>query len=410
MTIPPGFEFFLIMLLPVAAASGWYAAQRSIRDTTNALPIRPIRADYFKGIHYLLYEQPDRAIEAFISVLEVEDETAETHLALGNLYRRRGEMERAIRIHQNLVEQSTLNSNQRFEALLELGQDYLSAGLLDRAEDLFQDLVKNNHHTVQALRQLIEIYEQEKDWDKAIDSARKLETVTGNQLSWVVAHYYCEKAEQALRDNERDTAFDIIRQALHAHAECVRASLIQGDILVKSGDPEQALQAYRRVETQDPDYLPEAIDRMYHCYRLLEKPMLEKHGDPASKKSHAITTFFAALLQRYKGVSVTLALSEIKRQEEGQHEAMAFLTEKLRERPSLRGYQRLLEMGFERGVVSGNASDHFVILKGLISGLLRDRPVYQCRNCGFPAKFLHWQCPGCKNWNTVKPIQGVEGE
>nr|VFK56937.1 MAG: Lipopolysaccharide biosynthesis regulator YciM, contains six TPR domains and a predicted metal-binding C-terminal domain [Candidatus Kentron sp. TC] len=404
MSIFPGFEFLLLMLLPVAAASGWYVAQRSIRGATDTPKGKHLRPDYFKGIHYLLYEQPDRAVEAFIKVLEVEDETAETHLALGNLYRRRGEMERAIRIHQNLVERSTLNSEQRFEALLELGQDYLRAGLLDRAEYLFRDLVKNRHHTVQALRQLIEIYEQEKDWDKAIDSARKLEKITGNQLRAVVAHYYCEKAEQALRSNQGDTVMGIIEQALDVHDGCVRASLIEGDIFASSGSLEQALQAYRRVETQDSDYLPEAIKRMYYCYCVLEGSDYQ-----ALKKSSAISEFFSSLLRRYNGVSVTLALSEIKRREKGGHEAVAFLTGKLRERPSLRGYQRLLELGFD-GMVSGNASDHFVILRELITGLLKNRPVYQCHQCGFLAKTLHWQCPGCKNWNTVKPIRGVEGE
>nr|VFK11888.1 MAG: Lipopolysaccharide biosynthesis regulator YciM, contains six TPR domains and a predicted metal-binding C-terminal domain [Candidatus Kentron sp. LPFa] len=403
MSIPPGFEFFLLMLLPVAAASGWYLARKDIRDTTNALPGKPLRPDYFKGIHYLLYEQPDRAIEAFIKVLEVEDETAETHLALGNLYRRRGEMERAIRIHQHLIDRSTLNSEQRIEALLALGQDYLSAGLLDRAEDLFQDLVKNRYHTVQALRRLMEIYEQEKDWDKAIDSARKLEKITGNRLRVVIAHYYCEKAEHALRTNRKDTVMGIIEQALDAHGGCARASLIEGDILVRSGSPEQALQAYRRVEIQDSDYLPEAIERMYYCYRLLQ----ESHQ--VSKNSHAITAFFSSLLPRYNGVSVILALSEIKRREEGRQEAMAFLTGKLRERPSLRGYQRLLEMESD-GVASDDASDHFAILRELITSLLKDRPIYRCYQCGFSAKTLHWQCPGCKNWNTVKPIRGAEGE
>nr|VFK19465.1 MAG: Lipopolysaccharide biosynthesis regulator YciM, contains six TPR domains and a predicted metal-binding C-terminal domain [Candidatus Kentron sp. LPFa]VFK33844.1 MAG: Lipopolysaccharide biosynthesis regulator YciM, contains six TPR domains and a predicted metal-binding C-terminal domain [Candidatus Kentron sp. LPFa] len=404
MSIPPGFEFFLLMLLPVAAASGWYLARKDIRDTTNALPGKPLRPDYFKGIHYLLYEQPDRAIEAFIKVLEVEDETAETHLALGNLYRRRGEMERAIRIHQHLIDRSTLNSKQRIEALLALGQDYLSAGLLDRAEDLFQDLVKNRHHTVQALRRLMEIYEQEKDWDKAIDSARKLEKITGNRLRAVIAHYYCEKAEHALRTNQKDTVMGIIEQAFDAHGGCARASLIEGDILVRSGSPEQALQAYRRVEIQDSDYLPEVIERMYYCYRLLQG---SHHR--VSKNSQAITAFFSSLLPRYNGVSVILALFEIKRREEGRQEAMAFLTGKLRERPSLRGYQRLLEMEFD-GVASGNASDHFAILRELITSLLKDRPVYRCHQCGFSAKTLHWQCPGCKNWNTVKPIRGAEGE
>nr|VFK40805.1 MAG: Lipopolysaccharide biosynthesis regulator YciM, contains six TPR domains and a predicted metal-binding C-terminal domain [Candidatus Kentron sp. SD]VFK46522.1 MAG: Lipopolysaccharide biosynthesis regulator YciM, contains six TPR domains and a predicted metal-binding C-terminal domain [Candidatus Kentron sp. SD] len=404
MFIYPGFEFFLLMLLPVAAASGWYVAQRSIRDTTNSLPGKPIRADYFKGIRYLLYEQPDQAIGAFIKFLEIEGETAETHLALGNLYRRRGDMERAIRIHQNLVKQSTLYSEPHFEALLELGQDYLSAGLFDRAEDLFQDLVRNNRHTVQALRQLIEIYEREKDWDRAIDSARKLEKVTGNQLRAVIAHYYCEKAEQALRTNRQDLVPGIIQQALDTHGGCARASLIEGDTLIKSGDPEQALDAYRRVEIQDSDYLPEVIDRMHDCYH-----MLEKTDHPASRKSHVITEFFLSLLQRYEGVSLVLALSEIKQREEGEHEAVAFLIERLRERPSLRGYQRLLEIGRDLTTPT-DTSDHFVILRELISGLLKNRPVYRCHHCGFSAKSLHWQCPGCKNWNTVKPIQGVEGE
>nr|VFJ66705.1 MAG: Lipopolysaccharide biosynthesis regulator YciM, contains six TPR domains and a predicted metal-binding C-terminal domain [Candidatus Kentron sp. FM]VFJ70393.1 MAG: Lipopolysaccharide biosynthesis regulator YciM, contains six TPR domains and a predicted metal-binding C-terminal domain [Candidatus Kentron sp. FM]VFK08304.1 MAG: Lipopolysaccharide biosynthesis regulator YciM, contains six TPR domains and a predicted metal-binding C-terminal domain [Candidatus Kentron sp. FM] len=405
MFIPLGLESLLLILLPVAAASGWYAAQRSHRSTAGRLPTKPVRADYFKGIHYLLYEQPDKAIEAFIKVLEVEGETAETHLALGNLYRRRGEMERAIRIHQNLVMQSALNSNQRHEALLELGQDYLTAGLLDRAESLFQELVESGYYTVQALRQLIEIYEQEKDWDKAIDSARKFEGITGNQLGGVIAHYYCEKAEQSLRDGGRDAAvLDIVGQALDAHNDCVRASLIEGDVLIGMGNLERALQAYRRVEVQDPDYLSEAIDRMYRCYGMLEKP---EHQ--VSKKSHTITEFFSGLLRRYTGVSVTVALSEIKRKEGSEREALAFLTEKLRERPSLRGYQKLLEMELHR-VAPGDASDHFLILKDLVSSLLKDRPIYQCCHCGFPARLLYWQCPGCKNWSTIKPIQGVEGE
>nr|VFJ54933.1 MAG: Lipopolysaccharide biosynthesis regulator YciM, contains six TPR domains and a predicted metal-binding C-terminal domain [Candidatus Kentron sp. DK] len=407
-SIPFTLESLLLLLLPLAAASGWYTAWRSFRKTGTSLPAKPIRADYFQGIHYLLYEQPDKAIEAFIKVLEVADETAETHLALGNLYRRRGEMERAIRIHQNLADQSALDSEQRHEALLELGQDYLTAGLLDRAEDLFQELVESGYHTVQALRQLIEIYEQEKDWDKAIESARRLEEVTGNQLAGVIAHYYCEKAEQALQtqqDPQRNTGvFDIVGQALNAHGGCARASLIEGDAFVAMGNLERAFQAYRRVETQDPDYLSEAIERIYRCYRLLEKT-----DHRSSKNVHPIVEFFSALLRRYRGISATLALSEIKRREGSEREALAFLTEKLRERPSLRGYQRLLEMELHRAAPD-SVSNHFPILKELVSSLLRDRPIYQCRQCGFPAKRLHWQCPGCKNWSTVKPIQGVEGE
>lgn len=408
MSIPFALESLLLILLPIAALSGWYAARRGHQEAAGTLPAKPIRADYFKGIHYLLYEQPDKAIEVFIKVLEVEDETAETHLALGNLYRRRGEMERAIRIHQNLVMQSALDSGQRHEALLELGQDYLTAGLLDRAENLFQELVESGYHTVQALRQLIEIYEQEKDWDKAIEASRKLEGITGNQLGGVIAHYYCEKAEQSSKDGSGDDAvLQIVQQALNAHAGCVRASLIEGDAHLRDENLEQAFQAYKRVETQDADYLSEAIDRIYRCYRMLGT--LEKTDYPASRRSHGIIEFFSGLLRRYTGVSATLALSEIKRRESGEHEALTFLTGKLRERPSLRGYQKLLEMELHREAPD-SASSHFPILEELVSSLLKDRPIYQCRHCGFSARLLHWQCPGCKNWNTVKPIQGVEGE
>jgi len=203
----------LWLLLPVAALSGWYLGQRRADPGRDGGRERGLRSDYFKGINYLLNEQPDKAIEVFIKVLEVDQETVETHLALGNLYRRRGEVDRAIRIHQNLVARNTLSPEQRYEALLELGQDYLSAGLLDRAENLFKELAEASHYRVQALRQLIDIYEQEKDWDQAISCARQLERATGNQLGPVIAHYQCEQAEQLRERKEYKSALKLLGKA-----------------------------------------------------------------------------------------------------------------------------------------------------------------------------------------------------
>ena len=185
----------LWLLLPLAAASGWYAARRDLRRPAAA----PVSPDYFRGINYLLNEQPDKAIEVFTRMLEVNTETVETHLALGGLFRRRGEVERAIRIHQNLIARSTLDAAQRSQALCELAQDYLKAGLLDRAENLFLELAEIPAHLETALRALMAIYEQEKEWHKAIVSARRLALIVDSDLGPLLAQYHCEMGERALQ-------------------------------------------------------------------------------------------------------------------------------------------------------------------------------------------------------------------
>ena len=215
---------FLWLLLPLAAASGWLAGWYGKRRRESVAAADDLRSNYFKGINYLLNEQPDKAIEAFIKVLEVDSETVETHLALGNLYRRRGEVDRAIRIHQNLIARPNLESEQRSEALLELGHDYLSAGLLDRAENLLQELADGGDYRVQALRQLIDIYEQEKDWSKAIACGHLLEKVTGNHLSPVIAHYQCELAERLRESGEADAALEMVNKAQAIHDRCHRVT------------------------------------------------------------------------------------------------------------------------------------------------------------------------------------------
>ena len=387
----------LWLLLPVAAGTGWWAARNATRGTTRKRESGGLQSDYFQGINYLLNEQPDKAIEVFIKLIEVDSETVETHLALGNLYRRRGDVDRAISIHQNLVARESLSVPQRTEALLELGQDYMSAGLLDRAEDLFNELAEDTDYRVQALRQLIDIYEQEKDWPKAIVSARKLEKATGNQLGWIVAHYCCEQAGQHSGEGDAERALKYVQQARNIHAACVRASLLEADIYAGRGEHERAIRSLQRIEEQDPDYLPEAVDRLYRSFRALGR--VEVLDDYLSK-----------LLNRYGWSSLILSLADIKRESGGRHEAIRFITDRLRRRASVRGLDRLLDLEIEARSDTGGMSEHLEILKGLTAELLFERPVYKCRHCGFPAKSLHWQCPGCKHWTSIKPIQGVEGE
>ena len=387
----------LWLLLPVAAGTGWWAARNTRRGAARDPENGGLRSDYFKGINYLLNEQPDKAIEVFIEFLEVDSETVETHLALGNLYRRRGDVDHAIRIHQNLISRDSLDATQRTEALLELGQDYLSAGLLDRAEDLFKELVEAEDYRVQALRQLIDIYEQEKDWPKAIASARRLEKITGNQLGGIIAHYCCEQAVRLRDEGELDRALKHARQARNMHAACVRASFLEADVHTERGDHERAIRSLQRVEEQDPDFLPETVGRLHDSFRALGR-------------IGALDDYLSRLMDRYGWTSVTLALADIKREADGPREAIRFISGQLRRRASVRGLDRLLELEIEDQRRANGTSDHLEILKGLTAELLSERPGYKCWHCGFPAKSLHWQCPSCKHWATIKPIQGVEGE
>jgi lipopolysaccharide biosynthesis regulator YciM len=380
-----------IALLPIAAASGWYLARRHHERTEEPTRVG-LQPDYFRGINYLLNEQPDKAIQAFIRVLEVDSETVETHLALGNLYRRRGEVDRAIRIHQNLIARPTLSLTQRSEALLELGNDYMSAGLLDRAESLFNELGEDGEFATQALRQMVDLYEQERDWDNAIASARKLERITGDELGRVIAHYYCEKAELTRQQRNLGAAIDAVRAALASDPGCVRASLLEGDIVAAQGQAARAVAAYRRVEEQDAAFLPEVIPRLRDCYAQLGQ-------------MREMEAYLSQVMERHGGVTAMLALAELRKSESGDEAAAGFVTDRLETAPSVRGLDYLLRIAPD--FAAQGLQHHPRILRGLVEKLMENRAEYKCEHCGFPAKSLHWQCPACKHWNAIKPLQGI---
>src|SRR5690554_2987083 len=221
------------LLLPVAALSGWLIGRR--RDSRPDSDGGKLHGEYFQGLNYLLNEQPDKAIEVFTRMVEVDSDTVETHLALGNLFRRRGEVDRAIRIHQNLIARPTLNAEQRSLALLELGMDYMRSGLLDRAEGLFKELAETGNHMEPALRQLLVIYQQEKDWSNAIMVARRLESISGEALHAVVAQFHCERASEHLAAGREREAQEDVRRALNVDPRCVRASLMEAEMARDGG-------------------------------------------------------------------------------------------------------------------------------------------------------------------------------
>ncbi len=387
-------EWLLLwLLLPLAALSGWWIGRRE--NTSQKKSAGGIFPEYFKGLNFVLNEQPDKAIEVFIHMLEVDSETVETHLALGNLFRRRGEVDRAIRIHQNLIARPTLSREQRTNALLELGMDYMRSGLLDRAEGLFLELIESGNHLHQAYTQLLEIYQQEKDWDKAIAIARRLGAISPDSYSPVIAQYYCEHAEIALNEGNIRVAKEQIRKAISFDRNCVRASLIEAQIYLKLGKVKLAIKSFKRVEAQDSDYITEVLEPLYDCYRKLDRV-------------DEFVEYLRTLVNIYGSISTLIMLTDLISEREGENAAIRFISDELKNRPTVKGVDKLIEYALERS--EGETHEHLRTIKELTGQLIEGRPMYKCINCGFDAKLLHWQCPGCKNWDTVKPVFGVTGE
>ncbi|MES9869530.1 MAG: lipopolysaccharide assembly protein LapB [Sedimenticola sp.] len=377
----------LWLLLPVAAFSGWMAAKRGmVRGKGSSDDRTPV---YFRGLNFLLNEQPDKAIDVFVQMLEVDSDTVETHLALGNLFRRRGEVDRAIRIHQNLIARPTLTRDQRAQALLELGQDYMRAGLFDRAENLFKELGELKLYQEQALTNLHVIYQQEKEWEQCLDIAQKLGSLTGRSFAMECAHYYCELAEQARGRNDHNQFNAYLRKAQSSDPGCVRATLLQGELEAGKGACKSAVKTFKKVEQQDPAYIAEMLPPLIRCYR-------------ESGTRNELINYLRQLSSSHTSIAPVLALIEFIQADEGDKAAEKYLADFMQEHPDLEGLERLIQLNLKGS--SGAERETLGILKELVDKMLEDQPAYQCVRCGFSAKTLHWQCPGCKSWSSIKPM------
>ena len=378
-------ESWLFLLLPVAALSGWLIARRHYkrryRQTDSGF-----NPAYFKGLHYLLNEQPDKAIDVFIGLLEVNSETVETHLALANLFRRRGETERAIRIHQNLIARPSLHGQQRTQAMVELGLDYMHAGVLDRAEHLFLELLQLPSPPPEAARQLLRIYQQEKKWQRAIDMAKLLDGHKQENVQPLIAHFYCELAEQSL-NRDRHESLNLIKMALFHDADCVRASLLEARLQLSLSQPQKALKALQMIERQNQYFLPEALPLLHQAYQQ-------------TANLAAFRSWLQQLIQRHPNLtSARLMLTRLTDELDGRAAAQQFLYDELHRYPSVEGLHTLINLG-------ENSQLALVPLIQQITGVMVDRgDRYTCKNCGFSGKTLHWLCPGCARWATIRPTE-----
>lgn len=385
---------WLFVLLPIASLTGWYFGRKGrhveIPSLTNQL-----HSDYFLGLNYLINEQPDKAVDIFIRLVEVDSDTVETHLALGSLFRRRGEVDRAIRIHQNIMARPGLDTQQRIEAQHSLGLDYLKAGVLDRAEAVFQELISVGATPDVNLAHLLNIYQQQKDWEKAVNTAQKLEAMTGKSQSENIAQYYCELAELAFQKNNLENAQKNLKYALNTNKNCARASILLGKYAMLEKDYASAIKYLQNVKSQDPDFLSEIIPLLIECH-------------VATDNEAELVIYLRRCLKEFPRISVVLALTERIQRTEGTKNAIEFIAEQIRTNSSLRGLERLIDLYLTHAV--GDTHEKLMLLYDLVKKLLSKKPVYLCKSCGFTGNTLYWSCPGCRHWNSVRPIHGLEGD
>jgi lipopolysaccharide biosynthesis regulator YciM len=381
--------------LLVGVLMGLYLAYM-LKTSNTKRKFEQLNHRYFKGLNYLLNDESDKAIDVFIQLAETSHETFEPQLALGNLYRRKGEVDRAIKLHQALIAKAELPERYRTRALLAIGKDYMSAGLLDRAEVLFSELVEIEAHTPEALKSLVEIYQQEQDWLQAIKSASRYQSATNRNMSKPIGHFYCELAELAVAKGDVVEAEKYLASALRVDDKSVRAHLVCAKINQANKNWQKAIDEYEMAIHADASYIPIFIDEMSACYLAL------KQGELLEQK-------LLALMESYKGVSPVLTLADYYADVKGIDGASEFLSQQLRIRASFKGLNAILELHDQQQDKKQNF-DYIDVLRELIAKLLKGKPKLRCRKCGFGAQSLHWQCPSCKHWGVVKPIYGLESE
>lgn len=398
-------ELWWLLALPLFFGFGWLAARIDIKHVVSES--RALPRSYFTGLNFLLNEQPDKAIEAFLEAAKIDPETVELHFALGSLFRRRGETDRAIRVHKHLLDRdaslSQLSADQRLQALAELGQDYLKAGLLDRAEEIFIKL-RGTPRDEEALRNLLEIYQQEKDWEKAIAIAEQMPGHAEHLWQKQIAQFHCELAASDLLNSRFDAARAHLAAALAANRRCVRATLMLGELETKVGaggaaqagsaaSLNAAIEIWQTIEQQNPVFLSLAAEKMMATYRELGR---ESVG----------VELLRGYLERHASLDLLDVVFQAELKVRGPESAYRLVRDELRRNPTLLGLDKLLEAQILLAPPEKRAD--LELVKNLIHNHTRRVARYRCDECGFKARQFHWRCPACGGWETFPPKRAEE--
>jgi lipopolysaccharide biosynthesis regulator YciM len=378
----------LLLLLFAAAGAGWFFARLTARNEASGGSAGSVSREYFEGLNFLLNEQPDKAIEVFLRMVDVDTETVETHFLLGSLFRRRGEVNRAIRIHQHIYERRDLPKAQRNRALKALADDYVKAGLFDRAEEMLGKLAGKADYRQAALEQLVRIYEQEKDWRKAIAVRDQLASLSEAGRSPVVAHYYCELAEDALSRGESEEVAENLRRARAADSHSLRGTLMRASLAAEEDDHKLATRMYRQALQQDPAFASIVLPPMRRCYEAV--------GDLSG-----FERLLSELVESHPRVKSGIAYAAIVDGGFDDPVTRSCIDEFIGRNPIMTDMLGILRPA---GDEEGSGSDSVRRITRALRQLAARSPSYRCKNCGFSGSMLFWQCPTCKSWDTTRPV------
>ena len=385
----------LFLLLPVAAAYGWYMGRRSAQQSKQDDASRLSR-DYVAGVNFLLSNQQDKAVDLFLDMLKEDTGTVEAHLTLGNLFRSRGEVDRAIRIHQSLMESASLTYDQRLLAVQQLGRDYMAAGLYDRAEDMFKQLVDETDFRLGALQQLLQIYQATSDWQSAIEVAERLVKLGKEKHRGEIANFWCELALQQMAANDLDKAMALLKKGAAADRNSDRVSIMMGRVWMEKGDYAKAVESLERVIDQDKELVGETLEMLQTCYQQLGK-------------ADEWEVFLRRCVEENAGATAELMLAQILEQREGVEAAQNYVTRQLERHPTMRVFHKLMDYHLNEAE-EGRAKESLGVLRNMVGEQVRSKPRYRCQKCGFTAHTLYWHCPSCRSWATIKPIRGLDGQ
>ncbi|PKH04307.1 lipopolysaccharide assembly protein LapB [Psychromonas sp. MB-3u-54] len=386
--------FFL--LLPVAALYGWYMGVRSVHQKKQQKGNKLSR-DYVQGLNFLLSDQPDKAVDHFIALLEVDNETIETHLALGNLFRQRGEVERAIRIHQNLIARPSLTLEQRDLALLQLGKDFYQAGLFDRSEEIFVQLKASPEYQEVALENLLLIYQQLKEWKDAVRVTESLHKLSkGTKKRRTLSYLYCSLADQLKTPEDEKQKIKLYQKALTVFPNCMRANIALCDYYILQNKPQKALQILQSIPELDIDFTEVILDRL-----------LKLHQQQGSEQE--LIGYLYNIVSMGAGASAVILLAKLIAKYHGIEKAQEFMLQELQRNTTMKGFNHLMTYHLQLAQ-STSEKESLTFLQKLVSEQITLRPKYRCQKCGYSSKKLYWQCPSCKNWGRIKPIRGLDGE
>jgi len=369
------------ILLLLAFLSGWLLSKR--RDKRARRQLR-FSNEYFQGLNYLLNDEQDKALDVFIKLVEMDWDTIDTSLALAAIFRRKGEIDKSIKLHQSLMARPSLPAQYKSRVLLELGRDYQLAGWLDRAEGLFNDVLKDDDYAEDALRHLIEVYQQEREWQDAIDVAERYQKQAGIDFKETVAQFYCELSEQRHQQGNNKDAEALASKALSRDDACVRATIILARLAIEAGRYKKALRFLKQIEFQNPQFLPLVVADLFSCYQ---------HG--AGLKP--LIVYLKQLEKNHLEINLNVATTELILQHEGEAAALEYLSTSMMKKADLKGLQKILQLQTAQSACNDEK------LEKIVETMLTAQSDYQCSHCGYSANTLFWLCPSCHSWSSMKP-------